>query len=466
MQVQFHGAAQHVTGSMHLVQCGKFRVLLDCGLYQGKRSEAYDVNRRFPFEPAQIDAVVLSHAHIDHSGNLPGLVRQGFRGRIFTTSASRELAATLLFDSAKLQEGDLRHVNKRRRAHGESEFHPLYGSADVVKTIKAFRVKEYEEPFEVVPGLTATFYDAGHMLGSAATRLHWAEQDCVLVYSGDVGRYEHPMLRSPQVVPDANYVIMEATYGDRVHDKEEDSVAQMQAICEATWQRGGSILIPAFSIGRTQQIVYILNQLAETGRLPPFKVFVDSPMALDATEVYRQHVECFNETFIQSILQEDDRDPLGFRDLYYVKSSQHSRSINEMTEPLIIVSASGMLEGGRILHHLKRRIDDPKTTILFAGYQAEHTLGRRIQRGADFVKIFGEEFPVRCRTASLASLSGHADQTELLRWLGAVCESGKVKQVALTHCELEPAQELSSKIQAAGLAPVMIPARGDVLDLE
>jgi metallo-beta-lactamase family protein len=466
MQVRFYGAAQRVTGSMHFVQCGRFRVLLDCGLFQGKRSEAYDINRHFPFDPAQIDAVVLSHAHTDHSGNLPSLVRQGFRGKIFATSATRELAGTLMFDSARLQEADLKYVNKHRRARGESELHLLYSQEDVVRTIKAFRVKDYEEPFEIVPGLTATFYDAGHMLGSASTRLHWAENNTTLVYSGDIGRYEDPMLRSPAVVPDANYVIMEATYGDRLHRDDHDASEQLESVCRDVWQRGGCLLIPAFSIGRTQHIVYLLNQLSESGKLPPFKVFVDSPMAVDATEVYRTHVECFNDRFIQAILQEEDRDPLGFRDLHYVRSQEHSKAINRLDEPLIIISASGMLEGGRILHHLKQRIDDPKTTILFTGFQAQNTLGRRILEGAEFAKLFGVEYPVHCRTARLESVSGHADQSELLRWLQAVTAAGQVRQVAFTHCELEPAQALAEKCRQAGLPPVMIPEREDVMDME
>lgn len=466
MQVKFLGAAQRVTGSMHLVQCGRFRVLLDCGLFQGKRSEAYDINRKFPFQPSQIDAVILSHAHVDHSGNLPSLVRQGFRGKIFATSATRELAGTLLFDTARIQENDLRYVNKRRRENKEPEFHLLYGQEDVVKTIRAFRIRDYEEPFEVLPGLTATFYNSGHMLGAASIRLHWAETKQTLVFSGDIGRYQDPMLCAPQVVPDANFVIMEATYGDRLHQDDVNAEEQLFELCQNVWKKRGSILIPAFSIGRTQHIVYLLNKLAESQRLPPFKVFVDSPMAVDATEVYRTHIECFNDQFIQAILHEEDRDPLGFRDLYYVRSAEHSKAINHMNEPLIIISASGMLEGGRILHHLKQRIDDPKTTIVFAGYQAENTLGRRILSGAEFVKIFGIEYPVYCQTMRLDSVSGHADQSELLKWIKAVQEAGSLQQIALTHCELEPAQALQQEMERQGLPPVIIPAHGDVVNLE
>lgn len=451
---------------MHLVHCGPHRVLLDCGLFQGKRSEAYDINRKFPFPASEIDAVILSHAHVDHSGNLPSLVRQGFRGKIYATSATRELASTLMFDTARLQKNDLRYVNKRRRANKEPDFHPLYAEADVVKTIRAFRVRDYEESFEVLPGLTATFFNSGHMLGAASIRLYCAETKQALVFSGDIGRYQDPMLCAPQVVPDANYVIMEATYGDRLHADEVNAEEQLFELCQNVWKKQGTILIPAFSIGRTQHVVYLLNKLAESNRLPPFKVFVDSPMAVDATEVYRSHVECFNEQFLQSILQEDDRDPLGFRDLYYVRSSEQSKAINGMNDPLIIISASGMMEGGRILHHLKQRIDDPKTTILFSGYQAEHTLGRRIQQGAEFAKIYGVEYPIRCQTMRLDSISGHADQSELLRWINAVRDAGQLKQIALTHCELEPAQTLRQEMEQLGLPPVMIPARGDVMNME
>jgi len=465
-QIRFLGAARQVTGSMHLVQCGGRQVLLDCGLYQGKRSAAYDINHHLPFDPGRIDAVLLSHAHIDHSGNLPTLLRRGFRGKIYATSATRDLAATMLMDSARIQESDVRYVNKIRRSNNEPEFHPLYTQRDAVQTIKAFRVKEYQEPFEVVPGLTVAFFDAGHMLGSVATQLRWQPSDCTLVYSGDLGRYQHPMLRSPEVVPDANYVIMEATYGNRLHNDDQDAQEQLRRVCDRVWQEKGRLLIPAFSVGRTQHIVYLLNQLSEAGQLPPFKVFVDSPMAIDATEVYRQHVECFNEDFIQSMLEQDDRDPLGFRGLYYVRHAEHSKKINSMKEPLIIISASGMLEGGRILHHLAQNIDNPNLTLLFAGFQAQNTLGRRILEGAKSVKIFGREYSVGCQTASLDSLSGHADQTELLRWISQVAAAGDLRQVALTHCEWEPGKALAEKIQAAGLAQVMIPEREDTIDLE
>jgi len=469
MHVEFCGAAQQVTGSMHLVHFGKYKVLLDCGLFQGRRSEAFDINRNLCFDPTQVDAVVLSHAHIDHSGNLPSLVKKGFRGKIFATSATRDLCATMLLDSARIQESDVSYVNKHRRLSHEKEFSPLYVQEDAVKAIKAFRSQDYQESFVVVPGMTVTFFDAGHMLGSAAVKINMQEHGqapVCLVFSGDIGRYQKPVLRDPQVIAGADYVIMEATYGDRFHEDNQDTKETLKKICNQVWDEKGKLIIPAFSVGRTQYIVYMLNQLAESGELPAFKVFVDSPLAIEATEVYRRHIECFDEEFLHDLLHEEDRDPLGFRGLFYTRSSEYSKKINSLDEPIIVISASGMCEAGRILHHLKNNIEKTNTTVLFAGYQAENTLGRRILDGEKEVRIFGKPYQVKCKYARLESASGHGDQNELMQWLKSVADKGTLKKVALVHCELEPAKVLAARIEQEKIAEVIIPKRGQTLLLQ
>ena len=468
MHIEFCGAARQVTGSMHLLHINGKRVLLDCGLYQGKRSEAYDINRNFCFDAKTIDAVVLSHAHIDHCGNLPSLVKRGFRGKIFATGATRDLCANMLLDSAQIQESDVRYVNRKRREEKQKEFHPLYTQEHAVQAIRQMKSKDYHEKFTVIPGVEVTFYDAGHMLGSAAVKLELTEEGqepVCLVFSGDIGRYDKPVLRDPDPIADAQYVIMEATYGDRLHENDEDTQETIRKVCDAVWKERGKLIIPAFSVGRTQLIVYMLNRLAESGKLPPFKVFVDSPLAIEATEVYRQHIECFDDDFIKDLLTEEDRDPLGFRGLYYTRKTEHSKQINTLDEPVIIVSASGMCEAGRILHHLKNNIDKPSTTVLFAGYQAPNTLGRRILDGAKEVNIFGRRCEVNCKVARLESASGHGDQAELLHWLSMGAENGSLKKIALVHCELGPATVLAERIEHEQFADVFIPERGDTMEL-
>lgn len=468
VHIEFCGAARVVTGSMHLLHIGGKRVLLDCGLYQGRRSEAFDINRNFCFEASSIDAVVLSHAHIDHCGNLPSLVRHGFRGKIYATSATRDLCANMLLDSARIQESDVRYVNRRRREEKKKEFKPLYTQEDAVQAIRQFKSMEYHEPFTVLPGVEVTFYDAGHMLGSAAVKLELSEEGgppVCLVFSGDIGRYQQPVLRDPDPIAGAEYVIMEATYGDRLHENDQDTEETIRRVCESVWEERGKLIIPAFSVGRTQTIVYVLNRLAEAGKLPPFKVFVDSPLAIEATEVYQQHIECFDDDFIRDLLNEEDRDPLGFRGLFYTRKVEHSKQINTLEEPVIIVSASGMCEAGRILHHLKNNIEKSSTTVLFAGYQAPNTLGRRILDGAPHVNIFGQRYEVNCKVARLESASGHGDQSELLHWLTGLAENGRIQNVALVHCELEPATVLADRIAHEQISDVFIPKRGDTMPL-
>ena len=471
MKVQFWGAAQTVTGSSHLVHYRGKKLLLDCGLYQGKRKIAFEKNRNFPFEAKDLDAVVLSHAHIDHSGKLPSLIRRGYKGAIYATSASRDLAAFMLLDSAKIQKYDVKYVNKKRRKKKQKPFEPLYEQHHAVETLKRFRSIEYDQTFSPMEGVTCRFHVAGHMLGAAIVELMFEPENpgdnpIRLVFSGDIGRPSVPILRDPATVDGVDYLIMEATYGDRVHPEGSDAKKTLKDIAHETYNDGGKLIIPAFSVGRTQEIVYRLNLLAENGELPPMKVFVDSPLAVNATDVFRAHVECFDDDMVNAILEEDDEDPLAFRDLHYIRNVEHSKRLNTLKEPCIIISASGMCEAGRILHHLKNNIEDPSTRILFAGYQAPHTLGRILLDGSlEQVKIYGEEYTVRAKVAKLQGSSGHADQLEMLEWAKAIHDQGSVKHVALVHCEMDAATEFKAKLEKRKIGPVMIPAPGDEMEM-
>ena len=469
MHVQFWGAARTVTGSMHLVSVGRKKILLDCGLFQGPRKDAFTRNRDMPFDGREIDAVVLSHAHIDHCGNLPSLVKRGFRGPIYSTSATRDLATYLLLDSAKIQESDVEYTNKIRKREGKTPFEPLYVNRDAVETIRLFRTLSFDQWFDVVEGVKCRFHIAGHMLGAASVELKLSEPDgdqCTLLFSGDIGRPKMPILPDPVTVSGADYVIMEATYGDRVHPKDADAKQMLLEMVQRTYEQRGKLIIPAFAVGRTQEIVYRLNSLFEEGKLPSMKVFVDSPLAINATEVFRGHVECFDEETIRQLLSDSDRDPLAFRNLHYVRSAEQSKRLNTIDEPCVIISASGMCESGRVLHHLKNSVESPRNSILFTGYQAPHTLGRRILDGADKIRIFGQEYKVQAAVFKLEASSGHADQDELVEWAKAACNSGKVQQVALVHTEMPAATALKDKLAAAGIKQVLIPEREHIMPLD
>ncbi len=468
MNVEFWGAAQTVTGSKHLIHFQGHQLLLDCGLYQGRRKEAFRQNRDMPFDAAKVDAVVLSHAHVDHSGNLPSLVRSGFTGQIHATSATRDLSVHMLLDAAKIQESDVEYVNRKRVKKGQTPFEPLYVQDDAIQTIEKMRCQDFGQPFEPIPGVTCCFYFAGHMLGAAIVELQFRPdggKPFKLVFSGDLGRLEVPILKNPQIVADADYLIMEATYGDRRHQSGGDPDAMLEQVAREIYESNGKLIIPAFSVGRTQELIYRLNKLFEAGKLPPVQVFVDSPLAVNATTVFREHVECLNRKFVNQLLSEDDQDPLGFRDLHYIRKVAHSKQLNVYDKPCIIISASGMCEGGRVLHHLKNNIEKPNTTILFSGYQAPYTLGRRILDGEKKVNIYGDPYHVNARVLKLEASSGHADQTGLLEWAKDIATAGDLKNVALVHCELEAAQAFKQQLQAAGIANVMIPARGESMEL-
>lgn len=467
MRVQFWGAAGTVTGSMHLLEVNGHKILLDCGLYQGRRKAAFERNRGLPFEASEIDAVVLSHAHIDHSGNLPSLVRAGFRGSIYSTSATRDLCAYMLVDSAHLQENDVRYVNKRRRKQGKKPFEPLYTKEDAVETLKAFHSIDYDHPFEPFPGVRVAFRDAGHILGSAIVMVEATEKGkkSRLVFSGDIGRKGLPILRDPATFEGADYVIMESTYGDRLHESSGDAKELLRQMVADVLEAGGVLLIPAFAVGRTQEIVYRLNELWEARELPPIEVFVDSPLAVNATDVFRVHPECYDEEYLAMMVSDSDQDPLRFDGLQYVRSVDGSRALNTRDQPAVIISASGMCEGGRILHHLKHHATRPESIVLFVSFQAEHTLGRKILNGTNPVRIYGEEHEITARIRKAEGYSAHADRAGLLRWASSIQEKGGVKHFFLVHGEEEGLSSLAKGLLDEGAADVQIPERGQKYDL-
>lgn len=459
MKLTFCGAARTVTGSQHLIEVNGQRILLDCGLFQGHRAETYTRNQTFIYDPATIDVLVLSHAHIDHSGNIPNLARRGFKGDIICTSATRDLAATMLLDSAHIQESDAEYVNKQRAKKGEPPVEPLYTQADARNCLNQFTTREYGRSSKIANGVTCTFHDAGHMLGSAFVVLDIEDRDTGndvrLVFSGDLGRKGLPILRDPETIDRTDVLIMESTYGDRLHPPLEDDVKAMERIIAETYKRGGRIIIPAFAVGRTQQIVYSLHQLVAKGDLPDIPVYVDSPLAIDATNIFRLHPECYDEETRAFLFETHARDPFGFERLIYTRSTDESKQLNFLTSPAIIISASGMAEAGRVLHHLKNNIENPNTTILIVGYQAENTLGRRIAEGEKTVRIFGETYDNRARVEVLQGFSGHGDRDDLLGWVGAM--SQKPKRTFLVHGEEPSAAALSAALRERYQLEVAVP---------
>jgi metallo-beta-lactamase family protein len=458
MKITFHGAARTVTGSQHLIEVNGKRILLDCGLYQGSRQEAMNRNRNFPFDPTQIDAMVLSHAHIDHSGNIPNLVKHGFKGDIFCTFATRDLCSTMLMDSAYIQQKDAEFVNKKNAKHGEPPIEPLYMVEDAVRSLDFFSAIGYHRQREILDGVNLTFIDAGHMLGSAITILDIEDRDAGkdirLVYSGDIGRCGIPIIRDPETVDHADVLLLESTYGNRRHEPYEDSEKKLEQIINETYKRRGAVIIPSFAVGRTQQLVFTLHKLMLKRDIPQVPVYVDSPLAINATSVYRLHPEAYDSEILQFMIAEGD--PFGFDQLQYTRSTEQSKELNFLHEPFIVISASGMMENGRILHHLRNRIEDPNNTILIVGWQAPDTLGRKLVDGADVVKIFGEEYHRRARVEVLNGFSGHADCQELTDWVRAITK--KPRRVFLVHGEDEGLGPLSEKLKAdIGLDRIDIP---------
>lgn len=432
MKITFCGAAETTTGSQHLLEINNQRILLDCGLYQGRRQESYERNQKFPFEPSKVDAVVLSHAHIDHSGNLPNLVKQGFRGNIYSTFATRDLCSVMLPDSGRIQENDAEFLNKRRK-RDEAEVVPLYDERAAELSLRQFVTVGYERPMLIAEGVTLSFVDAGHLLGSAQVVLDIKEggKSSRLVFSGDVGRGNSDLLRDPVDVENVDHLIMESTYGGCEHELPMKADARFGQIVLDALKRRGRIIIPAFAVERTQQILFALHKLFEADTIPDVPVFVDSPLAVSATEIFRLHPECFNAEVYDSLFEREN--PFSFENLTMVRSLKQSKELNHIKEPCIIVAASGMCEAGRVLHHLRYGIADNHNTVLFVGYCAENTLGWRIRQGFDTVRILGDEFRVRAHIEAIDSFSGHADHSELLGYYNRM--SGSKKSTWLVHGE-------------------------------
>jgi len=460
--VTFWGATRTVTGSMHQVSGGGKIILLDCGLFQGHRVESFRRNRNFPFRAKDIDAVILSHAHLDHCGNLPNLVRRGFSGPIYCTPATRALAAVMLGDAAKIQEEDAVYLN-RHREKGEPKIEPLYDERDVYRTLHRLQAVGYGARVAVGKGLEATFTDAGHLLGSAMISLHIDNPagERRLTFTGDLGRPGLPILRNPEPVPQCDILISESTYGGHTHEPVDETAERLGEVVRRTADRGGKVIIPAFAVGRTQTVIYYLHQLISAEKLPDIPIFVDSPMAVRATEVFQAHPECFNDETLALLVAQPDL--FGGRRIRFVESVHESVELNGRMGSFVIIAASGMCENGRILHHLKHNLSDPRNTVLITGYQAADTLGRRLVERRSEVRILGRMVPVKAEILVLNGLSSHADHKDLLRMFGPLAvTTGRVR---LVHGEPDRATALAEGLRSIGFADVGIPDRGESVPL-
>ncbi|HET7558817.1 MAG TPA: MBL fold metallo-hydrolase [Limnochordia bacterium] len=455
MRLQFLGATRSVTGSSYLLETEKARVLVDCGLFQGQDAEE-QANLGRPFHPHELSAVALTHAHIDHSGLLPRLVADGYPGRIWATHATADLCGVMLPDAAHIQMAEAEWQARKALRKGQKPAPPLYTTDDANQALGRFEGVDYEVPVQIADGVTATYYDAGHILGSASIALDVTEGGRTrrLVFSGDIGNKNQPILRDPAAPGPAEVVLMESTYGDRLHEAEGDHTERLGQVINATLQRKGTLIIPAFAIGRTQEVLYALDALFTAGKIPQVPVYVDSPMAVEGTEVFRRHIECYDEA-ARALVEKGD-DPLHFASVHLVRSVEESKRLNESNESMIVIAASGMCDHGRIKHHLKHGLWREANTVLFVGFQAMGTLGRRIQDGEQQVRIFGDEIAVKAHIESMHGFSAHADRRGLLDWAGAC---GRPERLFLVHGELQASESLAKALKDERGLQAEIPER-------
>lgn len=467
MKITFHGATQTVTGSKHLITMSNGKtILLDCGMYQGMGKETQKLNTTFGFRAADIDYLVLSHAHIDHSGLIPRLVKEGFHGRIFATQATLDLTEVLLKDSAFIQANDTKFLNKKRLAKGLQFFEALYTIEDVQASVRLFEAVPFNTSFTIDDNIKVEFFVNGHILGASTIILTLRENQKVtrIGFSGDVGRYGDPILMSPDVLPQVDYMIVESTYGNRLHDKVDETPDVLHDIIVDTCiGKGGKLIIPAFSVGRTQELLYALNEMELDFRLPDVKYYVDSPLSMTVTKIVKRHPECFNRS-LQKVMK-FDKDPFDFKGLHYIEDKRESQALNSSNEPCVIISASGMAEAGRVKHHIANNITDPSTTILMVGYCEKNSLGARLKSHPTEVNIFGDTFPVRAEIRSIESMSAHADYRDLCQYLSSQ-EPDEVKTLFIVHGEEESQLAFKEKLHKKGFKNIAIPQKSETFVLD
>jgi metallo-beta-lactamase family protein len=463
INIGFYGADRTVTGSRHLININGYKLLLDCGLFQGRRAETYERNLHFAFDPKSINSVIISHAHMDHLGDLPNLVKQGFSGDVNCTSATLDLANIMLTDSANIQESDIEFVNKVRHRHNEPPMEPLYDTADIPPTLKLFRGCSYERPFRVTGDARIVFHDAGHILGSAITVIDVNDggRQLSICYACDLGRKDIPIIMDPYIVTDSDILIIESTYGNRLHADINNVAERLANVINETVSKGGKLIVPSFALERTQELVYYLHQLKLDKRIPDIAVFVDSPLAIDATDIFRAHPECYDSQTAEFLRTVED--PFGFRGLRYVASVEESKKLNDIKTPVMIIAGSGMAEAGRVLHHLKNNIGNPNNTVLIVGWQAENTLGRKIAEKWPEVPIYGEKYKLRCRVEVFNEFSAHADRNDLINWVSA--GKNRWQKVFVVHGEESAALSLADAFREIGLKDVVVPEFGQNFEI-
>jgi len=464
LRIHFHGAARTVTGSQYLLEINGSRLLLECGLFQGRRSETYEKNRNFMYDPSSLDAVILSHAHIDHSGNLPNLVKAGYNGPIYATPPTAELARTMLLDSGHIQESDIVFVNKHRSRRGEAPLEPLYTMQDAVLVGGMFTEVAYNKNFSPIQNVTAKLVDAGHILGSAAIVLDIMDDNRKyrLWFSGDIGRWDLPLLRDPVLPTDTDYLIMECTYGDKPHNDPQLAYDELKDAINRTANRGGKVIIPAFSVGRTQELVYLINTMEQTKQIPSLPVYVDSPLAVNASDIFRRFPGYFDSE-TKEFTKTFQHPALDFEKLTYTRSVGESKAFNDHKDPAIIISASGMAETGRILHHLRNNIENPASTVLIVSWQAPHTLGRRLADRKKEVKIFGMTYEVRAEIVTIGGLSAHAGQKMLVEYASNTKDT--LKELFLVHGEQKSADALQKHLRKIGVSNITYPSLHQVVEI-